>query len=169
MGYTTNFEKSAKRVHDSLYGGKTVGEAASSSPKTSAYTNSWLQSQPDFFTSDVHSGGAMVPHLSSDKPAIINPDGTPKMKTATRGEGTVEVPDREKSQRERAIEVKGFHSMADAAARQALQARGLGSVRQAQAAQWNEERVQRFGEHRSYDPTSDHRAHREIPGQERMF
>jgi hypothetical protein len=170
MGYTKNFEKSARRVHDSLYGGKSVGEAAKSSPKTSAYTNSWISSTPDFFTSDVHSGGAMVPHLSSDKPAIINPDGTPKMKSATRGSGTVDVPDREKSQREQAIEVTGFHSMADAAARQAMAARGLGSVRQAQAAQWNEERVQRFGEHRSYDDDQPRRSGpTNLPGQGHLF
>ena len=130
QGYTSNFEKSARRVHGVLYEGKTVPEAAKSSPKTAAYTNSWLQSQPDFFTADVHSGGALVPHLSSEKPALLNPDGSIQMKTETRGEGTIEVPKRDKSQRERAIEVKGFHSMADAAARQALAAArpGVGST-----------------------------------------
>lgn len=173
-GYTTNFEKSARRAQRVLYERADVPDAGSRhgfGPKTAAYMNSWLPSQPDFFTADVHSGGAMVPHQSTEKPAKVDADGNTIMQTVTRSAargGTMEVPKREKSEREKTIETKGFHSMADYAARQAIQERGLGSLRQAQAAQWNEERVQRFGEHRSYHD-QDQRAHREVPGQGALF
>lgn len=176
-GYTTNFEKSAKRASQVLHEGKPVGEAGAKSgfgPKTAAYMNSWLPSQPDFFVSDVHSGGSMVPHQSTEKLARTDEHGAPIMQTVNRSDsagGTVDVPRRHKSEREKTIETQGFHQMADYAARQAISARGLGSVRQAQAAQWNEERVRRFGSDRSYAPDSDtdKRAHREIPGQGKLL
>lgn len=99
-------------------------------PKTGPYHNSWLLSHPDFFVADVHSGGGgMVPHLSSDKPVLRKEDGRQFSN---------------KSGREEAIErVPNFHSAADFAARQALSKRGLGSIRQGQAAQWGEEQLQR--------------------------
>lgn len=173
-GYTTNFEKSAKRASRVLHEGKAVNDAGAKSgfgPKTAAYMNSWLPSQPDFFVSDVHSGGSMVPHQSTEKPAKLDSEGNMIMQTVNRSDsrtGQIEVPKRDKSEREKTIEVTGFHSMADYAARQAIAKRGLGSIRQAQAAQWNEERTMRFGKDRSY-ATVDERAHREIPGQGRLL
>lgn len=93
-------------------------------PKTGPYHNSWLTDTPDYFVSDVHSGGGgMLPHLSSHK-----------------GGGD----SKGKSEREIAVEkVPNFHAAADYAARQALEARGLSSIRQAQASQWGEEQIRR--------------------------
>lgn len=93
-----------------------------SSPKTGPYANSWSDTHPQFFVSDVHSGGGGgVPHLSSFKGV----------------EG-------EDSERELAIKkVPFFHTAMDYAARQAMKARGLPSVRETQAAEWGEEQLQR--------------------------
>jgi hypothetical protein len=93
-------------------------------PKTGPYHNSWLLDTPDYFVSDVHSGGgALLPHLSSHK-----------------GGGD----SKGKSEREIAIErTPNFHSAADYAVRQAIESRGLTSIRQAQASQWGEEQIQR--------------------------
>jgi hypothetical protein len=93
-------------------------------PKTGPYHNSWLLDTPDYFVSDVHSGGgALLPHLSSHK-----------------GGGD----SKGKSEREIAIErTPNFHSAADYAVRQAIESRGLSSIRQAQASQWGEEQIQR--------------------------
>jgi hypothetical protein len=108
-------------------------------PKTSAYHNSWLTSTPDFLVSDVHTGGGgFLPHLGTEKPLILDKEtGEPKVNSTGSGYLTG------KSEQEVAIETSGFHTMADYAARQALAKRGLGSLRQAQAAQWGEQRIRR--------------------------
>lgn len=107
-------------------------------PKTGPYHNSWLESTPDFFVSDVHSGGGFLPHLDTAKPPILDKEtGVPKMNSTGSGHLTG------KSEQEIGIESRGFHTMADHAAREAMRERGLGSVRQAQAAQWNEQRIRR--------------------------
>jgi hypothetical protein len=96
-------------------------------PKTGPYANSWSDTHPQFFVSDIHSGGGGgLPHLSSYKGA-----GEDRAKN-------------EKSERETAIErIPHFHSAMDYAARQAMVVRGLPSVRETQAAQWGEEQIQR--------------------------
>jgi hypothetical protein len=110
-----------------------------SAPKTSPYHNSWLDTQPHFLVSDVHTGGgAFVPHLGTDKP-ILEDTETGELKRNRTGSGFQTG----KSEREKVIESKGFHAMADFAARRALERRGLTSIRQAQAAQWSEERIHR--------------------------
>jgi hypothetical protein len=95
-----------------------------SSPKTGPYANSWSDSHPQYFVSDVHSGGGgMVPHLDIYK-----------------GWGE----NKQKNEREVAIErVPHFHAAADYAARQAMGLRGQSSVRETQAGQWGEEQIQR--------------------------
>lgn len=116
---------------------KTPAGAPMHGPKTGPYHNSWLESTPDFFVSDVHSGGGgMLPHLSSDKPVRRDETGA----AVVRGGREMRL----KSERESAIErTPHFHAMADKAARTAMEARGLGRVRQAQAAQWGEEQIRR--------------------------
>ena len=125
-GYPANYKKAVRHFHEHEEGvplRDMKSEAGTSpfGPKTGPYHNSWLTSHPDFLVSDVHTGGGgMLPHLSSVKD-----------ETTT------------KSPREQGIEVKGFHSMADEAARRALRARGMNSLRTGQAAQWGEEKIQR--------------------------
>jgi hypothetical protein len=136
------------------------------SPKTGPYANSWSDTHPQHFVADVHSGGGgMVPHLGSDKPAMVNKAG----ETRTDANGR---PVRDKSEREKAIErVPYFHTVADEAARRAMVPRGVGSVREAQATQWGEEQIQRGPKHgkgidKAY-PLADraHDSRRQIPGQ----
>jgi hypothetical protein len=109
------------------------------SPKAGPYANSWASNtHPEYFVSDVHSGGGgAFPHLSSEKPvkrdaegnAIVGPDGKPK---------------RDKSERERALEKIPFVQAAiDEAARMAMRQRNLPSLRMTQAGQWGEEQIQR--------------------------
>ena len=132
------------------------------SPKTGPYANSWSDSHPQYFVSDIHSGGGGgVPHLSSFK-----------------GKDRKGV----KSERESAIEsVPFFHSAMDFAARQAMGARGLHSTRESQAAQWGEEQLQR-GEEATlkgwstshYPPMETAYPHSKItqrptPGQQSLF
>lgn len=107
-------------------------------PKTGPYANSWSDSHPQFFVSDVHSGGGgMLPHLGTDKDIRVNAAGG----TSISPSGN---PQRDKSAREKGIErVPYFHSAADEAARRAMTQRGLGSLREAQAVQWGEEQIQR--------------------------
>lgn len=109
-----------------------------SSPKTGPYANSWSDSHPQFFVSDVHSGGGgMLPHLGTDKDIRVNAEGG----TSYAPSGN---PQRDKSEREKGIErVPYFHSAADEAARRATTQRGLGSLRESQAVQWGEEQIQR--------------------------
>lgn len=107
--------------------------------KTGPYSNSMgSDSTPQYFVSDVHSGGGgMVPHLGTDKPIRFNDSG----EIVVSKSGAVQ---RDKSGREQAIEaVPHFHAVADYAARQAMAQRGLGHVREAQATQWGEEINQR--------------------------
>ena len=108
-------------------------------PKTGPYANSWSDTHPQFFVSDVHSGGGgMLPHLGTEKPPRSNKSGKP-VALSPSGE-----PQRDKSEREKGIErVPYFHSAADEAARRALTKRGLGSLREGQAVQWGEEQIQR--------------------------
>lgn len=111
------------------------------SPKTGPYANSWSDSHPQFFVSDVHSGGGgMLPHLGYDKPYLFKKNGEPSMAGAKQN--------RDKSEREKAIStVPHFHAAADEAARRAMVPRGLGSLREAQAVQWGEEQIQRGPRH----------------------
>jgi len=142
-GYPANFEK-AGRAHDQWKAGVPMSDWKNESgssmfgPKTGPYHNSWLRGTPDTFVADVHSGGGgMIPHLGTAKPLMLDSEGNPKPNSS--GSGF----QREKSEREAGIETKGFHSMADEAHRRAMAQRGLGSVRQTQATQWSEERIQR--------------------------
>lgn len=128
QGYVTNMVKAAKAFSQYRRGvqpadwvtGKDEGGPFESSPKTGPYANSWSDTHPQFFVSDVHSGGGgFLPHLATGK-----------------AEG--------KSDRELAIErTPFFHSVADYAARQAMKQRGIGHTREFQAAQWGEEQIQR--------------------------
>ena len=148
QGYPANLEKAAQAIHQHLAGvapadwrtGQGAGAMGNalkvkggvevpighspweSSPKTGPYANSWSDTHPQYFVSDVHSGGGGgLPHLSSFK-------------------------GREGGDSERELGIKGiphFHVAMDYAARQAMTQRGLPSVRETQAAQWGEEQLQR--------------------------
>jgi hypothetical protein len=136
----TGFNKNAKKAVDrvsQVASGTPLAQTAPMGPKTGPYNNSWLPDHPDFFVSDVHSGGGgFLPHQSSEKKIVRDARGNP-VKTKSGDDRT------EKSERENTIDVAGFHSMGDHAARAALAERGLGRVRQSQATQWGEERIQR--------------------------
>lgn len=149
QGYHSNARKSARALdlHDAGVPLRDWRNAPSKSspegspmfgPKIGPYHNSWLKSTPDFFVSDVHSGGGgMVPHLSTDKPILRDAAGATKLDKKGK-------PQRDDSEREKAIsDVPHFHAMADHAACKAMEARGLTKVRQAQASQWGEEQIQR--------------------------
>jgi len=144
QGYVTNIRKAALSYSQFTEGvepadwktGAKGGGAFDAAPKTGPYANSWSDTHPQFFVSDVHSGGAMVPHKSTDKPIIMKGD-EPVLDAKGK-------PKRDKSERERVIEsVPNFHSASDYAARQAMTYRGIGHVRSGQAAQWGEEQLQR--------------------------
>lgn len=159
QGYGVNFVKSSRRAGQVLNEGVPIPETTMGGggghglgPKTAAYMNSWLRSTPDQFVADVHSGGGgMLPHLGAEKPVLRDVHGEPKLDSLGK-------PKRDKSEREHGIETTGIHAMMDYASRQALAHRGLGSTRQAQAAQWAEERHQR-----GMTP-----AHQEPPHDEKM-
>jgi hypothetical protein len=142
-GLESNYRRAVRGVRQHLEEGRPVSEWTGDKggpvlgPKTAAYHNSWLPDTPDFFTADVHSGGGgMVPHLSPDKPFRKDAEG----RTVLTPSGK---PSSEKAERERAIELTGFHTLADKAARRAMTKRGFGSVREGQAAQWGEEQIRR--------------------------
>jgi hypothetical protein len=112
--------------------------------KTAAYANSWSDTHPQFFVSDVHSGGGgMLPHLGHEKPPMYDEAGNIRHRPSN--------PDRpayDKSEREKAIQtVPHFHAAAHEAATRAATARGLGSIREAQASQWGEEQIRRGAKH----------------------
>ena len=99
------------------------GDVGGMGPKTGPFVNSFRPSQPDFFVADIHSGGGgMMPHLSKNNPTWWKP-------------GT-------KAPVEEAMGITGIHSMMDFSMRQAMAERGLPSVSQTQAGQWEEERYQ---------------------------
>jgi hypothetical protein len=116
----------------------TSGSGTPFGPKTGPFSNSFSDSHPQFFVSDVHSGGGgAFPHLGTDKPIAYNAAG--EMRTDKKGK-----PVRDKSEREQAIDKVPFaHSAIDYAARQAMQARGIRSTRDFQGGQWGEEQLQR--------------------------
>lgn len=168
QGYGTNLAKAGRAYSQWESGGKTPSEwrnkpskanpdgSGMIGPKTGPYANSFSDSHPQFFVSDVHSGGGgMLPHLSSDKPLVASEGGVEK---------------RAKSEREVGISrIRHFHAAADYAARQAMQARGLGSVRDTQAAQWGEEQIQRQLKGGPTEDSAYQRTRQEIPGQGSLF
>jgi hypothetical protein len=110
-------------------------------PKVGPFSNSFAPDVPDYFVSDVHSGGGgMLPH-----------QGTAKPEYETKAGGVAFA----KSERELTIERSPhFHATADVAARKAVAMRTGGrSVRQAQAVQWGEEQLQRGAEDPKHYPT----------------
>lgn len=128
MGYSANYAKSVRRAEQIVGQGIPAGEtnpnttAAGFGPKTGPYQRAWTGGTSSQFVADVHSGGGgMVPHLGTSKET---PTGS--------------------SEREDAISAKGFHLMADKAARDAHRARGLHMpVKRGQEVQWVEEQIQR--------------------------
>lgn len=150
--YGTNMAKAVK-VREQINQGTPMADTVTqtgnpvwnvNTQKTAAYANSWSDTHPQFFVSDIHSGGGgMMPHLSAEKPPRYDAEGAAIMAPSN--------PDRpayDKSEREKAIaRVPHFHAAAHEAATQAMTARGLGSVREAQAAQWGEEQIRRGGRH----------------------
>ena len=116
--------------------GKGGGGPFDKGPKTGPYSNSWNDTHPQFFVSDVHSGGGgAFPHLSSDKPALTHPDGSIQLDEDGK-------PKRDKSEREHALEKIPFaHSAIDEASRQAAGKRNLSSLRGFQEIQWGEEQI----------------------------
>jgi len=108
------------------------------SPKTGPYANSWSDSHPQFFVSDVHSGGGgAVPHLSYHKNPMLDKQGKVKRDKA----GAIKT---SHSDRENAIaSIPNFHAAVDHAAERAMAARGIGHKREAQGGQWGEEQTQR--------------------------
>lgn len=143
QGYATNFRKAVRHMQD-VDSGVPLRDLRSEhgrspfGPKTGPYHNAWLDSVPDFTVSDIHTGGGgMVPWFHTQKPQRHDPEtGEPLVDKAGR-------PKREKSEREKAIEKANFHTIADEGTRMAMRARGVQSVREAQAAQWGEEKIQR--------------------------
>lgn len=139
-----NLMKAARRAHQVLREGKTVGETFASTsggsgfgPKTAAYHNSWLGGTPKTFVADLHSGGGgMLAHLGTAKPFMRDNEG----QVMHSSEG---VPRKEKSEREKGIETTGFHALSDHVARTEMAKRGLGHIEQAQASQWGEEQIHR--------------------------
>lgn len=112
-----------------------------SAPKVGPFANSFAPDIPDFLVPDVHTGGGgMFSHLSTDKPDYETSSGARAF---------------DKSEREKAIAgVPHLHSVADAAAREAVAKRTGGtSVRQGQAVQWGEEQLQRGAEDARHYPT----------------
>lgn len=135
MGNTT---KALERAHKVIHEGQTIRESDAGTtggsgfgPKTGAYHNAWLGGSPQFFVSDIHSGGGgMVPHQSAEKPGGVK----------SQREVTIE-----KASHQSGVPRASFHALADYAARQAMQKRGLTHVEQGQATQWGEEEIQRGG------------------------
>jgi len=152
-GYPANTAKALERAHQVIHEGKSIAETDAGTsgkggfgPKTGAYHNAWLGGTPQFFTSDIHSGGGgMLPHLGTEKPILTDEQGNPRLLKSGK-------PMRQKSGREHVIEYASrqsnvprasFHALADYAARQAMKKRGLTHVEQAQATQWGEETIRR--------------------------
>jgi len=146
QGYTTNIKKAAESMSQYQKGrppsqwvtGANGGGPFDNSPKTGPYANSFSDTEPQFFVSDVHSGGGgAFPHLSSDKPVLTHSDGSIKVDEGGK-------PKRDKSDREKALADTPFvHSAIDEAARRSMAARNVGSLRGFQAGQWGEEQIQR--------------------------
>ena len=151
MGTNTRFNEKTRKEEP-------VGRSPwQNAPKTGPYANTWSDSHPQFLVSDVHTGGGgFLPHESSFKGVTGK-----------------------KSEQEASIEsIPYFHTAADYAARQAMQQRGLSSVRETQAGQWGEQQLLRRSqaetkgispgnfptEAQAYPVTQ-----REIPGQEALF
>ena len=133
-----NIQKGLRRAQQVIHEGKTIAESDPGTqghgfgPKTGAYHNAWLGGSPQFFVSDIHSGGGgMLPHQSTSK------SGEQK----SQREVTIE-----RTSRQSGVPRASFHAMADYAARMAMKERGLTHVDQAQAVQWGEEQIQRGGE-----------------------
>lgn len=146
QGYVANMRKAALSLEQFAQGlspsewKKPSGKGFfDDSPKAGPYANAWASdTHPEFFVSDVHSGGGgMIPHLGADKPVLRDADG--KVRLDPSGDEM-----RDKSEREKAIaSIPFFHSASDHAARQAMAARNLSSVRRSQAGEWGEEQIQR--------------------------
>jgi hypothetical protein len=146
QGYVTNMRKAALSLEQFHAGVAPADWKTSSgsgpfddSPKTGPYANTWSSdSHPEFFVSDVHSGGGgMLPHLGSEKPIRRDAAGNPIV-------GEDGKPKRDKSEREKAIaSIPYFHAASDHASRMALSQRNLSSLRRGQAAEWGEEQIQR--------------------------
>lgn len=146
QGFETNARKAITSMNQYQEGVRpadwktgTKGESPwKNAPKTGPYANSWNDSHPQFFVSDIHSGGGgMLPHLGTEKTAQYHEDGSYKLDK----KGEIK---RDKSGREKAIaKIPNFHSAADVSARQAVSQRGGGSLREAQGMQWGEEQIQR--------------------------
>ena len=136
-GLGVNTTKALERAQKVVHGGQSIRETFAGTsggtgfgPKTGAYHNAWLAGTPQFFVSDIHSGGGgMLPHQGTEKPE----------KGKSEREKTIEFTSRQAKTIPRA----GFHALADYAARQAMKKRGLTHVEQAQAVQWGEEQIQR--------------------------
>lgn len=151
QGFGTNMVKAAHQLkaHIEEGAGFTMG------PKTGPFHNSFNDYTHDFLVADVHTGGGgMLPHLSSAKALRRTKDGklarTKQFKADPRSDDELvkavghDAFDRADSEREAVIKsVPNFHAAADYAARQALQKRGLSSVRRSQAVQWGEEQHHR--------------------------
>jgi hypothetical protein len=194
-GYPANAAKALERAHQVIRQGKSIAETDAGTsgkggfgPKTGAYHNAWLGGTPQFFVSDIHSGGGgMLPHLGTEKPILTDPKGNPRLLKSGK-------PMREKSRREHVIEYASrqsnvprasFHALSDYVARQAMAKRGLTHVEQAQATQWGEETIRRHetasaagktklaanfpSEHQAYPPTKNPRQFEQHPGQGRLF
>lgn len=151
QGYTNNMVKAASAYKQHTEGvapadWKTSKDGTKgpfdSSPKTGPYANSWSDSHPQFFVSDVHSGGGgAFPHLSAEKVAKTDAAGNVITKKNSEGKDIIQ---RNKSERESALEKIPFaHSAIDYAARQAMKSRSVGQTRMFQGAQWGEEQTQR--------------------------
>ena len=155
QGYTNNMVKAASAYQQHTQGiasadwktGKVDKKGHQSgpfdsSPKTGPYANSWSDSHPQFFVSDVHSGGGgAFPHLGSEKAAKMDAAGTVITKKNDQGKDVIQ---RHKSERESALDQTPYvHSAIDYAARQAMQSRSVGQTRMFQGAQWGEEQTQR--------------------------
>jgi hypothetical protein len=143
QGYGDNMVKAAVQLESHL---RTGSGFTGFGPKTGPFHNSFNDYTHDFLVNDVHTGGGgMLPHLSSHKPLVRHAETGEVMRDA---EGKEK---RDKSEREKAINtVPNFHAAADYVARQALQKRGLSSIRRSQATQWDEEQHRRAEQHSNF-------------------
>lgn len=185
----------AAKMMEHVEAGGTVGSARNApsmskpegssmwGPKTGPFQNSFDPQHPDYLVSDVHTGGGgFFPHKSTDKPFKTNPDGSLVRMTQFRDHNISDDElrrqvggsafQRDKSDREKAMEQSGtavpgsegkkvtFHAAGDYAARQALAERGLSSsVRRPQASQWGEEQLQRGEQNPKLDVAGPHEAY----------
>lgn len=145
--YPDNFAKAVHVVQQTDAGVPMSEFSHMFGPKTSQYNNAWLPSHPNRTVVDMHTGAGVLPHVSISKSG------------------------KDKSDVEKTLEIARMHAAADFSARTAAAQRGFTSVNEDQAAQWQEQRIQRGliteeQAYKSYTPTPPRQSFQdvEMPG-----